>query len=126
AADTLAYNKGLAVLNMFEQWLGPETFRKGVIAYLDAHAWGNAKGSDLWNALAKASGKDVGGAMSSFLDQPGVPLVMAEPLPGGKVRLTQRRFLQDGSVPGTKQTWRIPVTLAFESAGKRQTKSVLL
>jgi alanyl aminopeptidase len=27
AADTLAYNKGEAVLGMFERWLGPETFQ---------------------------------------------------------------------------------------------------
>jgi alanyl aminopeptidase len=126
AADTLAYNKGLAVLNMFEQWLGPETFRSGVHAYLETHAWGNAKGSDLWGALAKASKKDVGAAMSTFLDQPGVPLVAAEPLPGGKLRLSQRRFMQHGTPTKTKQLWKIPVTVAFGRAGKRETKSVLL
>jgi alanyl aminopeptidase len=32
AADELAYQKGQAVLTMFEQWLGPENFRAGVLA----------------------------------------------------------------------------------------------
>jgi len=40
SADILTYNKGQAVLNMFEQWLGAETFRKGVIEYLGKNAWG--------------------------------------------------------------------------------------
>ena len=47
----LVYSKGNAVLSMFERYLGPETFQKGVQAYLKKHAWGNATASDLWQAL---------------------------------------------------------------------------
>ena len=36
-ADALAYQKGQAVLGMFESWIGNETFRKGVMGYLKAH-----------------------------------------------------------------------------------------
>ncbi len=36
----LAYAKGNAVLGMFENWLGPEVFRRGVGAYIKANAWG--------------------------------------------------------------------------------------
>src|SRR4030066_2455501 len=68
-ADALAYNKGMAVLGMFEQWLSPETFRRGVLGYLDAHALGNASAADLWSALSRAAGRPVGTAMSTFLDQ---------------------------------------------------------
>jgi len=64
AADELAYQKGQAVLGMFEQWLGPET-RAGVNAYLKEHEWGNAVGEDLWSALSKASGKDASSAMKT-------------------------------------------------------------
>ncbi len=125
-ADELAYQKGQAVLGMFEQWLSPEVFRQGVIAYLDAHAWGNATGSDLWSALSKAAGRDVGAAMSTFLDQPGVPLVSAEALPGGKVRLRQLRFLNYGATAPKAQLWRIPVVLRVSTGGKRLTRRVLL
>lgn len=125
-ADVLAYSKGQAVLGMFEHWMGQDVFRKGVIAYLDAHAFGSATASDLWSALAKASGRDVGAAMSTFLDQPGVPLVSAEPLAGGKVRLTQRRFLNYGSSAPDPQLWQIPVVLEFSEGGRSHTQSVLL
>ncbi|MFY9824152.1 MAG: M1 family metallopeptidase, partial [Thermoanaerobaculia bacterium] len=79
----VTYGKGKAVLAMFESWLGPEVFRKGVLDHLRAHAWGNAVAADFWAALERASGrKDVAATLAGFLDQPGLPLVQVEPLPG--------------------------------------------
>ncbi|HJQ99502.1 MAG TPA: M1 family metallopeptidase [Candidatus Polarisedimenticolaceae bacterium] len=116
SADELAYVKGSAVLAMTESWLTPETFRKGVLAYLKAYEDGNATGDDLWKALSKASGKDVTGVLKSFLDQPGVPLVSATLLPDGRVKLTQSRFLNAGSKAPKAQTWKIPVVLEYPGA----------
>jgi alanyl aminopeptidase len=125
-ANDLAYQKGEAVLTMFEGWLSVPTFRTGVIAYLKAHEWSNAEGQDLWNALSEASGQDIGAAMSTFLEQPGVPLVRVEPRADGSVRLTQRRFLTSGAIAPTSQLWRIPVILRFAHGGKIETKRVWL
>ena len=125
AADELAYKKGQAVLSMTERWLGPETFRKGVVAYLKKHAWGNAEAKDLFDALSAASGQDVGSVLATFLDQPGVPVVRTELGEGGTVTLSQARFRNFGAtVPPT--LWKIPVTLKWEAAGKSRTKTVLL
>jgi alanyl aminopeptidase len=126
SADQLAYVKGASVLEMVETWLTPEVFRKGVAAYLRAHADANATGDDLWGALGKASGKDVRAVLSSFLDQPGVPLVTARPLPGGKVALSQTRFLNSGAKAPGPQLWKIPVMLAYPSASGVANRSVLL
>jgi alanyl aminopeptidase len=126
AADELAYQKGEAVLGMFEAWIGPEPFRKGIRDYLAAHAWGNATAADLWSALSKASGKDVGRPMATFLDQPGVPLVSLELVDGGKgVRLSQRRFVIGGAPP-PRATWQVPVTIRYAESGAVRTKPVLL
>jgi len=126
AADELAYQKGQAVLTMFEQWLGPETFRAGVLAYLKDHAWGNSVGSDLWASLSKVSGKDASGAMTSFLDQGGVPLVSADLLADGRVKLSQQRFLGYGVTAPSKQLWQIPVALKYSDGSAVHTQSVLL
>ena len=126
SADALTYKKGEATLGMFEQWLGPETFRKGVLQYLKLHEWGNAEGKDLWDALSKTSGRDVEGPMSSFLDQPGIPLVRAEILPNGQVRLTQRRYLHYGVKPPSPALWQIPVVLKYSDGSAVKTFPVLL
>lgn len=120
----LVYSKGNAVLAMFESFLGPEAFQKGVRAYLKQHAWGNATAADLWRALDRASGREVSSAMATFLDQPGLPLVRVVPVPGG-VRLTQSRF---GAL-GVKQPalqWRVPVRLRWSSRGVVRETRVLM
>jgi alanyl aminopeptidase len=125
SADELAYYKGQAVLGMFERWLGPEAFRKGVVAYVNAHAHGNAEAADLWGALSKASGKDVAGALGSFTDQGGVPLVHATVLGDGRVGLSQRRFLNHG-LTAPERAWRIPVTLRYsDGRGVREFSTLL-
>ena len=126
AADELAYQKGEAVLGMFEAWLGPDVFRAGVRDYLAAHEWGNATAGDLWSALSKASGKDVGKSMATFLDQPGVPVVNALLVDDGKsVRLSQQRFVRAG-VKAPPAQWHIPVGVKFSDGGVVQTKTFLL
>ena len=126
AADVLAYKKGQAVLGMTERWIGPEAFRNGVIAYLKSHAYGTAEGSDLWNALGKASGKDVPGVLGSFLDQAGVPVVHVGLRAKGQVELSQRRFLNYGVKAPGEALWKIPVTLTWEAKGKPHSLTVVL
>jgi alanyl aminopeptidase len=126
SADALAYSKGSAILHMVEGWIGPDAFRYGVLAYVKAHADANATADDLWNALSKASKKDVAGVLSSFLDQPGVPLVTVEPLPGGRAKLKQSRFVNAGAVAPRAQLWQIPVTLRYPNGSATKTQSLLL
>ncbi len=127
SADALAYDKGQTVLGMFEQWMGPDVFRAGVRDYISRHAWGNAVADDLWSALSRAAKKDVGGPMATYLNQPGLALVEVEPLAGGRVRLSQSRFLPAGTVAPTPQRWSIPMTLKYGGAtGVAKTKTVLL
>ena len=76
--DVLTYEKGGSVLRMIEQWLGEETFRKGIQHYLEKHAYGNTVTVDLWNALEEASGEPVGQIMDTFILQGGHPLVRFE------------------------------------------------
>ncbi|MFI5197233.1 MAG: M1 family aminopeptidase [Thermoanaerobaculia bacterium] len=113
AFDGITYQKGGALLGMFESWVGDETFRKGVQGYLRAHAFGNATAADFVGAIAAVSKNPaVNTAFFSFLDQPGVPLVAVElACAGGAPRLLldQKRFLPVGSSGSTGQTWQVPV-----------------
>jgi aminopeptidase N len=123
--DELSYQKGQAVLGMLEGWLGPEVFRRGVVAYLKEHEWKNATAGDLWRALSTAAGRDITPATLSFLDQGGVPLVSAEVQPDGTVRLRQQRFLNFG-VQAPPSSWKIPVVLRYSDGQQTHTQSVML
>jgi len=95
-----------------------------VQAYLRQHAWGNATAADLWQALDQASGTNVSAAMTTFLDQPGVPFLRVVPAPGG-LRLTQSRATPYGvSQPAVR--WNVPVTLKWSDGKTVRSQRVLL
>ncbi len=73
--DGIAYGKAASVLRMLESYLGEETFRAGVNAYLQKHQYGNATADDFWDAQAKTSKKPVDQIMPTFVKQAGVPIL---------------------------------------------------
>src|SRR4051812_50224454 len=78
AFDGITYQKGSAVIDMFEAFVGPEKFRKGVQRYLNQHAFGNATAVDFPAAVSAEAGGGGSPGFSAFLDQPGVPLGSAQ------------------------------------------------
>lgn len=117
AFDAIAYQKGAAVLRMLEGYVGAETFRKGVNAYIDAHAYKNATSEDFSKSLAATSGKPVERILPSFVNQPGVPLLdVSMACTGGQtaVTLKQLRFFVDPSQNAAGR-WQIPVCLKTPS-----------
>jgi alanyl aminopeptidase len=124
AFDGISYQKGQAVLEMFESWLGEEPFRRGVSLYLKRHAWANATAADFLAALGAASGHDVNAAFSTFLEQTGVPLVAAEVDCTGdtpRLALSQKPYRPIGAEGGADKTWQVPVCVRWgTTAGDRQ------
>jgi aminopeptidase N len=108
--DGISYGKASDVLLMVENYLGEETFRKGVHAYLSAHLYGNATAEDFWNAQTATSHKPVDKIMSSLVEQTGEPvLTFGEPAQD-KVPVAQRRFYLSPSIQAdTAQRWTVPV-----------------
>ena len=113
AFDRISYQKGEQVIRMIEDWIGPESFRTGMRAYMAAHQYSNATSADLWAALSQASGKDVASLARGFTEQPGVPMVHVTRrcVKGvGTLSLSQDRFsIHDPKA--AKLVWSIPVSL---------------
>jgi aminopeptidase N len=113
AFDAITYEKGAAVLRMVESYVGADTFRAGVNAYLRAHAYTNATSEDFSKALAAASGKPVERILPTFVNQPGVPLVdVGVSCANGQtaVALKQQRFFADPAQTEAGR-WQIPICL---------------
>ncbi|UUZ50097.1 M1 family metallopeptidase [Massilia sp. B-10] len=98
AFDDIPYVKGQAVVRMLEAWLGEDSFRRGVRAYMAAHRFGNTTGANLWVALEKASGKPVARLATDWTAQPGYPLLkVAQVCEQGwrRITLSQEQYWLD-------------------------------
>ncbi|HUZ03976.1 MAG TPA: M1 family metallopeptidase, partial [Acidobacteriaceae bacterium] len=115
--DGITYQKGAAVLAMVENYLGKETFRRGIHNYLEAHLYANATAEDFWNVQAKTSGQPVDKVMDSFVGLPGVPILHFTTPQDGKTQVSQQRFFLSPDVHADHpQTWTIPV--CFKTGGQ--------
>jgi aminopeptidase N len=132
AFDTITYQKGAAILRMIESYVGPDTFRRAVNRYLQAHAYGNATSEDLWTAVAAESGRAVDRIIPSFIEQPGVPLVEITSLACSADRtetratFRQSRFTLDSKAPPGNQLWQIPISYSVRSTGDSAPGSLVL
>ena len=110
--DGIAYGKTAAVLRMEENWVGEETFRDGIRAYLKKYSYGNAAAEDWWGTMTTATKQPFDVVMKSFVDQTGAPLLHATEACGedGKrtVTITQERLLPRNA-PAAPQSWTIPI-----------------
>jgi alanyl aminopeptidase len=118
AFDRITYDKGAAVLAMFERYVGPDVFQRGIRAYLKKYAHGNATAHDFIREVADAAREpDLVPAFDSFLNQPGIPLIdLAVDCsgPATKLRVTPGMYAQIGrQQPG--QSWRVPMCYAAGS-----------
>lgn len=129
AFDAITYRKGGGVLSMFEQWMTPEVFRRGIRAYMREHQWGTATYADLLDALSEASGRDVATPFRTFLFQPGVPFLSVRVAcsdDGNRVHLAQSRYLPVGSQGDRSQRWQFPACMRYGAGSEPQTICTLV
>ena len=122
---SVIYPKGAGVMAMFQNLLGPEVFQHRMARYVDAHRDGTATTEDLISALS-GPGQDIGPALLSFVDQPGVPLIRGDlrcDRTGARIELHQERALPLGS-RATQLRWQVPVCARAE--GDPRPRCVLL
>jgi len=128
AFDNITYNKGSALLNMFESYTGATKFQHGIQKYLRQYSWSNATSAQFLEAVSLGD-PAIPKAFSSFLDQPGVPLVTAKLQCGEgkpKLQLAQQRFLPRGSQGSSHQTWSIPVCIRYPAGSENLRACTLL
>jgi alanyl aminopeptidase len=122
AFDGITYNKGAAVLNMFERYVGAATFQQGVREYLKSKAYGNATSKDFVSAIAAAA--EVSTAIQSRV------FARSRRQRGSSRRSVCRHQRQGAAdpeaylplgapTPPATSPWMIPVCVAFDQAGKR-------
>jgi alanyl aminopeptidase len=108
------YARGATLVRMLQTWMGAQKFQTAITSYLARHPWGNVTTADFAASLSQAAGSDLRAVLTSFLDQPGVPLIDAETIcdPGRPPRL---RVAQQPLLAGPSRTWRIPMCASYDN-----------
>ncbi|KAF6124144.1 endoplasmic reticulum aminopeptidase 1 [Phyllostomus discolor] len=134
--DEVSYEKGACILNMLMDYLGADTFKSGIVHYLQKYSYKNTKNEDLWNSMAsicppdtetvdgfcsrgqhssssshwKQEGLDVKAMMNTWTLQQGFPLITVT-VRGRNVHMKQERYLkgQDDD-PESGYLWHVPLT----------------
>ncbi len=132
--DGITYGKGEAVIAMFENYMGPQDFQRGIRLYLQQHAWANATSADLLATLDSLS-QGVGPAFSSFLNQVGFPLISVKlncltvqtaMNTFTQVQVEQQRFVPAGSQGDRNAVWHVPVCVSWGDEAGTHHKCTLL
>jgi len=129
AFDDITYQKGASVIGMFESWMGPEEFRRGVQSYLKQYSFRATTAAEFLDALSSSSKRDIGKPFSTFLNQAGVPLVsVALECAGGKasLKVDQTRSLPIGSKGSSSETWQIPLCVRYGTGTSGRSQCALV
>jgi aminopeptidase N/puromycin-sensitive aminopeptidase len=122
--DGIAYGKAASVLRMLESYLGEQTFRAGINAYIQQHQYANATADDFWSAQAKTSKKPVDQIMPTFVKQAGAPIINVKAQCSGNsttVTLDQRRYYYDREKfqAANDQVWEVPLCLKSSTGAQK-------
>lgn len=141
AFDGITYTKGGAILNMFENYLGKDEFRKGVQLHMQRFEFGSADAYDFIQSLSDATHKpEIVNAFNSFLSQPGVPLVkfdwqcetnkvdskegdLNNEMVELVIELSQSRYLPLGTKGRSAEHWQLPICIASINGDTENSRS---
>ncbi|CAH0553257.1 unnamed protein product, partial [Brassicogethes aeneus] len=120
--DEISYSKGASLIRMMNHFLGEDTFRHGLINYLNRYKYDNADRDDLFASLTEEAHKTnalepndtVKVIMDSWTEQAGFPVVSAiGDYVNGRVKLSQKRFLLTSSKE-YDTSWWVPISMTTD------------
>lgn len=104
---------------MMNHFLGEETFKAGLIKFLNKYQYGNADRYDLFTTLTDEAHQrgsldkrmNIREIMSSWTEQPGFPVVTAiADVANKKLIFSQKRFFYTNNKPNNS-TWWVPISI---------------
>lgn len=128
--DAITYSKGSSLLRMMRNFMGNDTFNRGVSKYLSQHLFSTATQNDLWNALGEQMREDniqlpantsLSDIMSAWTDQMGYPYVeIIRDYDHQLLKISQKQFLFDSEAQPSKSLhnyiWSIPLKIKSPSS----------
>eukprot|EP01080_Neovahlkampfia_damariscottae_P006398 gene6398-10405_t len=120
--DSISYAKGGSSLRMLVDFIGLDSFKKGIQEYLTKYQYSNTVTEDLWESLSQVAKKPVKEVMDTFIKQEGYPVISVKETIDDDLNMTlefhQQRFFLSGIEKENETLWQIPVTIKTKSGEK--------
>ena len=121
--DEISYDKGGSILNMLEDYVGKEVFRKGLNLYLNEYSYSNATKQNLWDKIAEAARKnniktDISKVAKAWIEKEGHPYISVSRSKNGFL-LSQERFILLNK-KSKSDIWPIPIRYYLSHNGKNK------
>jgi puromycin-sensitive aminopeptidase len=118
--DSISYAKGGSCLRMLVDFIGLESFQKGLQEYLEKFKYGNTVTEDLWESLSSIAKKPVKEVMDTFIKQEGYPVVTVKETSVDEdlnvvLSFHQQRFFLSGLDSKDETLWNIPISIKTKS-----------
>jgi aminopeptidase N len=127
--DAITYSKGSSLLRMMRNFMGNQTFNRGISKYLSQHLYSTATQKDLWRILNEQMSEDkiklplnisLDDIMSTWTDQMGYPYVeIIRDYDKQIIKISQQQFLFDSESEPPKSPynyiWSIPLKIKTSS-----------
>ena len=118
AFDDITYSKGASVLQMFESYVGPDGWQRGIHAYLTKFARRNATAQDFIGTIAATTGHpELVPAFNDFINSPGIPYLRVSTGCAPPALTFSQTMYAPLAFEAPQRTWRVPVCL--EESGAR-------
>jgi hypothetical protein len=128
--DAITYSKGSSLLRMMRNFMGNQTFNRGISKYLAQHLYATATQKDLWKTLGEQMSEDhielplntsLSDIMSTWTDQMGYPYVeIIRDYNKQTIKISQQQFLFDSEAQPSKSPhnyiWSIPLKIKSPSS----------
>ena len=130
--DAITYSKGSSLLRMMRNFMGNNTFNRGISKYLSEHIYSTATQNDLWRVLNEQMLEDriplplntsLGDIMGTWTDQMGYPYVEITRIYDQQmINIKQKQFLFDSEAQPSKSPynyiWSIPLVIKSSSLSR--------
>ncbi|CAB3386081.1 Hypothetical predicted protein [Cloeon dipterum] len=121
--DSIAYNKGGAIMRFLTAILGKDNFEKAIKHYVDKNKYGSVTKDSYWDSLSTElppntlpAGVNLSEVMDTWATQPGFPVITASRNYETKeITFSQQRFYSSGKDMNSTEEWYVPITMVPES-----------
>ncbi|XP_059490055.1 aminopeptidase A-like isoform X2 [Neocloeon triangulifer] len=124
AFDTIAYNKGAAIVRFMITVVGETNFRNGIKNYLTANEYSSVTKDKLWASLTPVVPEGAlpdrvtfAQVMDTWVDLPGFPLIkVTRNYETKQMNFEQERFFSTKQTAQSPEKWFIPITFVTQKS----------